>query len=100
MTNLEAKMDTMIGQHPNKAYSMNATTTTGYVFLATVPTPAMHLWVYNPSSKTIEVRTGDQTVPIPAGQIGMVSFIKDLSLVSFRASDATAGTVVWFRYEV
>lgn len=94
------KLDQLMSMFPSKAYSFNLTSTTGYVPLATASTPAMNLWVYNTSAKIIEIRVGDQITPIPAGQVAIVTFVKDLSYVSFRTSDAAAGTVVYFRYEV
>ena len=102
LTNLESLITSLIGFYTRRGYNGSVVTTANFVQLSTTSIPAQLVYVSNTSGKTLWVSTNGGTtyLALPDGAMFPFNNIADLSTISLKASDNTAGLTVTFRYEV
>lgn len=99
LTNLEYLITLLVAYGNKKHKHGSITTTSGYVPLATVSTPANMVMISNTTSKVLYVKFDGNDFYIPAGGIIPFNNIIDLTSVSVKLDDNTAGTTITFAYE-
>lgn len=102
LTNLESLITSLIGFYSRRAFNSRVTTTASFVSLSATSKPAQIVYISNTTEKPLLVSTdgGVNYIIVPDGNIFPLMHISDLSAVSIKTDDSTAGLVVTFRYEV
>ena len=102
ITNLEALITSLVGFYTRRGYNGSVVTTANFTPLSNVSVPAQLVYVSNTTGKTLWVSTdnGVTYLALPDGAMFPFNNIANIAAVWVKASDATTGLTVTFRYEV
>ena len=100
MTTLEALVKTILAIFTSKAANGSVTTSTDYVALVSIPTPARIVYISNTTGKVLYVRQNGAVFYLPDSTIFPFNNISDLNTIFVKTSDGTGSLTVTFRYEL
>lgn len=102
LTNLEALITSLVGFYTRRGYNGSVVTTANFVQLSSTSVPAQLVYISNTTGKTLWVSSdnGNTYLALPDGALFPFNNIADLSTISLKASDDTAGLIVTYRYEI